>query len=106
MKLLFKCANAETVRSAIYKLIEDGDLKTWSLTEIENVLYLKHTQQWGDKGVIKLIVNSKNDSLIAEVFKFKKVTEEVKDFEGYYLGRFCEIILVNFATRFTAIERG
>jgi hypothetical protein len=34
----------------------------------------------------------------------KTGTEEIADIEGYYLGRFCELMFVNFLGRFTSIE--
>ena len=105
MKLLFKTSNAETFRSAIIKMIEDKDLKTWTITTSENVKYLKHTQQWGDKGVVQLKADNTKGYLSVEVLRFKGVTDDIKDFEGYYLGRFCEIIFVNFPGRFTSIEK-
>ena len=37
---------------------------------------------------------------------FQNVTQEVEDFEGYYLGRFCELIFVNFANEFSEIIKG
>lgn len=106
MKLLFKTPNADSLKSAIIKMIEDQDLKTWSITTSENIKYLKHSQQWSDKGVIKLTADNVKGHLTAEVLKFQNVTEDVKDFEGYYLGRFCEIIFVNFQGKFTSIEKG
>lgn len=105
MKLLFKTTNAETLRSSIIKMIEDEELKTWSVMTSENVKYLKHTQQWGEKGVISLEANNTKGHLAVIVLKFKNVTEDVKDFEGYYLGRFCELIFVNFPGKFTSIDR-
>lgn len=105
MKLLFKTSGADTLKSAIIKKIEDGELKTWSITTSDNVKYLKHTQQWGDKGVIQLKADNTKGHLSAEVLRFKGVTEDIKDFEGYYLGRFCELIFVNFPGKFTSIEK-
>lgn len=105
MKLLFKTTNPEALKADIIKIIEDEKLKTWSINDRDGVKYLKHTQQWGDKGVIKLTVDKIKGGLIAEVLRFKGVTEEVKDFEGYYYGRFCEIVFVNFPMRFTSIDR-
>lgn len=105
MKLLFKTANPEVLKSAIIKKIEDAELKTWSILESDGVKYLKHTQQWGEKGVILLTKDIAKGGVVVEVLKFTNVTEELKDFEGYYYGRFCEIIFVNFPGRFTSIER-
>lgn len=106
MKLFFKTSNPEALKADIQKLIEDNKLRTWTVHESENVKYLKHTQQWGDKGVIGLTVDTAKKAMTAEVLKFKNVQADVKDFEGYYLGRFCEIIFVNFPGRFTSIEKG
>lgn len=92
MKLLFKAANPEALTSAIIKKIEDTELKTWSILESDGVKYLKHTKQWGEKGVILLTADIAKGGLVVEVLKFLSVSEELKDFEGYYYGRFCEII--------------
>lgn len=105
MKLLFKTTNPTNLKTDIIKLIEDNDLKTWGIHESDSTKYIKHTQQWGDKGVIKMAVDTPNSLLIVEVLKFKNTTEDVKDFEGYYLGRFCEIIFVNFPNNFSSIIR-
>ncbi len=50
-------------------------------------------------------IDIEGKQLIVKVLKFNNVTEEVKDFEGYYLGRFCEIIFVNFPIFFSSIIR-
>ena len=106
MKLLFKTTNPTKLKEDILNLIEDEDLKTWSIVVSESKKYIKHTQQWGDKGVVKIEVDSTNGQLIIQVLKFQNVTQEVKDFEGYYLGRFCELIFVNFANEFSEIIKG
>ncbi|WP_035670714.1 hypothetical protein [Flavobacterium sp. 83] len=105
MKLHFKTTNPSKLESDILKSIEDEDLKTWKIQESDRVKYIKHTKQWGDKGVIKMVVDTKNNQLTVEVLKFKNTTEEVKDFEGYYFGRFCEIIFVNFHKNFSSIVK-
>lgn len=105
MKLLFYTSNPSNLKSEIISLIESGDKKTWEIHESKNIKYLKHTQQWGDKGVIELTYNAVKKQLIAEVRKFSNVEESVTDFEGYYLGRFCEMIFVDFPDKFTMIEK-
>ncbi|WP_312923217.1 hypothetical protein [Empedobacter brevis] len=105
MKLYFKTSNPNNLRKDIIDSIEDDERKTWSILESEGIKYLKHTQQWGEKGVIELTIDPHNNYLITEVLKFKNSNDEVKDFEGYYLGRFCELIFVNYANRFTSIEK-
>lgn len=103
MELIFKTTNPNKLNSAILSLIDDGKLKTWEILEDESKKYIKHTKQWGEKGVIQMEIDDEKQKLIVRVLKFKGVEENVKDFEGYYLGRFCEIIFVNFPKDFTSI---
>lgn len=105
MKLLFSAPNPNNLKSEIISLIENGDKKTWDIHTANNIKYLKHRQQWGDKGVIELTYSDSKKQLIAEVRKFNNVAEDLSEFEGYYLGRFCEIIFVNFPNKFTRIEK-
>ena len=105
MKLIFSTPNPKNLKSAIISLIKNGDKKTWEIYMENKIEYLKHVQQWGDKGVIDLTDNDSRKQLIVEVLKFKDVKEDLKDFEGYYLGRFCEIIFVNFPDNFSKIEK-
>jgi hypothetical protein len=103
LKLLFKTTNPIKLKSNILSLNEDGKLQTWEIYENEGVKYIKHTQQWGEKGVVKMEIDTEEKQLIVKVVKFNNVAEEVKDFEGYYLGRFCKIIFVNFPKNFDSI---
>lgn len=106
MKLIFSTPNPKSLKSAIISLIKEGDKSTWEIRTIKDIEYLKHVQQWGDKGVIDITYNDSRKQLIVEVLKFKGVNEDLKDFEGYYLGRFCEIIFHNFPDEFSKIEKG
>lgn len=105
MKLYFKTEDPERLKVNIIEFIESKELLTWSIVKSDGVKYLKHTKQWGKKGVIKLIIDQKTGHVVSEVLKFKNVTDEVKDFQGYYLGRFCELMLVNFFERFSRIDK-
>lgn len=105
MILQFKTSNAINFKNEIIKLVEAGKLSTWDISTINGVKYLKHLGQWGEKGVAKLTSNNNNDYLSLEIFKFSSYKGEITDFEGYYLGRFCELIFVNFPEKFTSIEK-
>ena len=103
MKLSFNAANSNILKNDIIKLIEDGELKTWEIFTQSNIKYLRHIGQWGDKGVIELTPNNNNTILVAKVLGFKDAT--IEDFEGYYYGRFCELIFVKFQDRYTSIGK-
>lgn len=105
MKLNFITLDPVSLYNEIIILIESGDLQTWEIYVEGGTKYLKHIGQWGERGVIELTYQKLNRKLSVEVFKFKSVNEDVSDFEGYYLGRFCELIFVNFPNRFSSIER-
>ncbi|WP_177764116.1 hypothetical protein [Flavobacterium sp. I3-2] len=103
MKLDFITTNPTNLRNDIIKMVEDGELKTWEIFTHESRKYLKHIGQWGEKGVIDLTPVDLNKKLEAKVIKFQNVEVDVKDFEGYYYGRFCEIIFVYFPSEFNSI---
>jgi hypothetical protein len=109
MRLLFRTTNPTALKNNIIRLIEDGELKTWTIFEESGEKYLRHTGQWGDKGVIKLATDNVNKTLlIIQVLEFETETEDIEnieDFEGYYLGRFCELMFVYFPDRFTTIDK-
>lgn len=105
MELIFKTTNPNKLNLAILSLIDGGKLKTWEILEDEGIKYIKHTKQWGEKGVIQMEIDDEKQKLIVRVLKFDGIAENVKDFEGYYLGRFCEIIFVNFPNNFSSIIR-
>jgi hypothetical protein len=85
-------------------MIEEEELNTWTIHKDSGIKYLKHTEQWGEKGVIKIDCIDIGETMTVEVLKFENVSEKLSDFEGYYLGRFCEIMFVNFPNRFTSID--
>ncbi len=105
MTLKFKTSNANDFKNEIIKLINEGKLSTWELLTINSTEYLKHIGQWGEKGAIKLTKDNDNKYLTSQVFKFDSYTGKVEDFEGYYLGRFCELIFVNFPKKFSSIDK-
>jgi hypothetical protein len=105
MKLLFKSQTPDRLESEIFTLTSESDLKTWEIHMSENKRYLKHTQQWGEKGVISLKVDKVRNYVIVEVLKYINIEEDIKNFEGYYLGRFCELMFVYFPNQFSSIEK-
>ena len=96
MNLLIKNLNPEKLKQNIINLIEQGALKTWTTFPDNEELYIQHTGQLGQKGVVKLTPYVNNKFLKVQIFELKTNKEDIKSFEGYYLGRFCEIIFVNF----------
>ncbi|WP_164126209.1 hypothetical protein [Sphingobacterium luzhongxinii] len=105
MEINIKTSNPDGLKNSITKLIEDKVLDTWSIHTHNDIKYLKHTGQWGEKGVIRLERNATNNELKVKVLKFEGRPEQVEDFAGYYLGRFCEVIFVNFPNSYTSINR-
>ncbi len=105
MKLYFTSAYPTLLRNAIISMIENGDLKTWEIYEYENNKYVKHTGQWGEKGVIQLTPDDTSGKMKVTVLRFEGVHLKLDDFEGYYYGRFCELIFVNFCDYFGLISK-
>lgn len=105
MKLVFNANRPCDLRRSIIEIIEEEELNTWSIHEYSGKKYLKHTGQWGEKGVINIDCIDIGETMTVEVLKFKSVVEDLSDFEGYYMGRFCELMFVNFPGWFTSIDK-
>ena len=103
MELNIITLDPQKLYDEIIKLVESGKLETWEIHLHQEIKYLKHTDQWGKKGVIRLSTQRYN-KLLVTVVKFTNSTDELSEFEGYYYGRFVEILFVYFKTKFTAIE--
>lgn len=93
MELLINVEKPEILKEEILKLIEGEYLKTWELHNKSEDKYLKHTGQWGNKGVIELKSDISNKNLVVKVLKFKNFEGEVKDLKGYYYGDFVKYYL-------------
>ncbi len=105
MKLVFNTSRPCALRKSIIEMIEEEELNTWMIQTHSGRKYLKHIGQWGEKGVIKIECYDIGETMTVEVLKFENVSEKLSDFEGYYLGRFCELMFVNFPNRFTSIDK-
>lgn len=84
------------------------DLKTWENKTDDNgyTLYYHSTKsgQWEDDLFVKPFLNIEKKQI---KFYITKSDGEIIDFEpsfGYLLGRFTEILLVNFSDRFSSLE--
>ena len=106
MKLLLECKRPDDLKARIIKRVEEGKQETWKILIHENIKYLQHIGQWAEKGVVSLTNNFIPIGLAVEVLPFKNVKESNSDFEGYLLGRFFEIIFVNYSDEFTSIKKG
>lgn len=107
MKLKFYTENPKELKDDILEITENGELDTWKIYEERGKKYLIHSGQWSKKGVILLspVKNEYGESLQVEVIPFEDAEQEVEEFEGYYLGRFCELMFVNFQNNFYLIGK-
>ncbi|MBU3660384.1 MAG: hypothetical protein FGM14_10965 [Flavobacteriales bacterium] len=105
MKLVFNANRPCYLRKSIIEIIEQEELNTWMIHTHLGRKYLKHTGQWGEKGVINIDCIDIGETMTVEVLKLTSSNVEIIDFEGYYLGRFCELMFVNFPNRFTSIDK-
>jgi len=103
MKLHFIVSRANGLKDKIIKMIINGELENWDIYINKKYKYLIHNSHCGDKGVIKLRSIEENTKLEVKVLPFDGFESNLSDFEGYYYGRFCELIFVNFSNRFSSI---
>lgn len=108
MVLKFYTENPLQLENDIMQLVESGKLRTWEVQEgVMRDKYLIHTPiQWRGKGAIELCSadDEENTYLEVNVIVANEGDEANRD-RGYFLGRFCELMFVNFNNRFSVIEK-
>ena len=89
---------------AIDKAMNAASLKTWKLLKDGggNVLYTHTPNQWNEEAFIQ--PQARPDRIIFAITPGKGKPTPTKETEGYYLGRFTEILLVHFRNYFTKLE--
>lgn len=103
MILYFKTNAPYRLRASIIELVESEELRTWEIFVNDGKKYLAHTGQWGEKGAI--YITRETGQLKVEVLSFDETEDPVEDFEGYYLGRFCELMFNHFKESYTIIDK-
>jgi len=90
--------------AAIDKAISDGNLKTWKIVKDSNgsVLYTHTPEQWNEKALIER--QEGKDRVIFTINHWSNKPDPSIEIEGYYWGRFTEILLVHFRNYFSKLE--
>ena|SRR6185312_9570584 len=95
-------ASAQLV-AAIDKAMNDESLKTWEIVKSKEgeILYTHTPGQWNQKALIERQANQGN--VLFTITYWQGKTQPSKDEEGYYFGRFTEILLVHFRNYFSKL---
>lgn len=103
MEITVYTKNAKNLLSKISKSITDNKLKTWDIIkDSENNDLFSHTpDQWKEKAMLKSKINTENLKFIICWWEGEEPEEKVK---GYILGRFIEVLMVNFRKEFENIK--
>jgi hypothetical protein len=90
--------------TATDKAMNDGALKTWKIVKDKNgnVFYTHTPEQWNEKALIAR--EAKADRVVFTIRHWSTSPEPSKEIEGYYIGRFTEILLVHFSKSFSKLE--
>lgn len=94
----------ELLKAEILAFVRDHKANTWIIHH-EHKDYLKHLKHWGEKGVIGLSTRTDEpETLYIDVIRFNRVEQDLDEFAGFYLGRFCELLFMYFPDRISAIK--
>jgi hypothetical protein len=99
VKITIPTTTGATLKKKIFDAVEDETLKTWEVrTDTKKIQFLTHKpEQWYDRTLLRFTV--KKDALIIDSTKWKsKEADEAAN--GYFIGRFTEILLVHFSDDF------
>jgi hypothetical protein len=96
MKLEALTTTPSQLVAAIDKGMNDESLKTWKIVKDQNGnVYYTHTPpQWNEIALIAREVGK--DRVVFTITHWSGKPVPTKDTEGYYFGRFTEILLVHF----------
>lgn len=103
MKIEIYTTKGANLVAEIFSAVENEDVKTWVVRkDANNTKYLTHKpEQWYDKALFNIVSTSDRVSISITWWKDKEPTEDIK---GYYMGRFTELLLVNFKDKFGKFE--
>jgi hypothetical protein len=99
VKITIPTTTGATLKKKIFDAVEDQTLKTWEVRIATNdIKVLTHKpDQWYDRTLLRFTV--KKDALVIDTTKWKgKEADEAAN--GYFIGRFTEILLVHFSDDF------
>jgi hypothetical protein len=103
MQFNLSTVSGQALTNEIFDAVENETLKTWLVRESKTgTKYLTHKpDQWYDKALF--VFKVKKDKLVI-LLTWLKGNEPAEDIKGYYMGRFTEILLVNFSDKFDKFE--
>jgi len=108
MELILRALDGVGTESLINKIIKDVSNKkfeTWEVFTQNKKIYLKHTNQWGERGVVNLkLFRFLKPKLRANILPFEGIENKLVDFEDPYLYSFYELIVNNYATFISSID--
>lgn len=113
MEIIIKCENANALKNAIIRAVEDKKLKTWEVrVDCNNERLLTHvtsTRQWQDDAMLYLesdpsIDPLDYDKLIVGIAWWENRHEPDRKEQSYIIGRFTEVLLAHFSKGFVELS--
>ena len=108
MKIILSCNNPDTLKAEIIKATDDNKLKTWETrktTDGDKVLtHSTASYQWEDEVLLVLEPHHTPytpDTLDVKISWWKDHKVPTREVQSYIIGRFTEILLAHFSSRFS-----
>lgn len=104
MKIITYTDNPTALKNAIDKYMNDRELKTWEIVrnDKDEVLYSHIPEQWNQIAMPKPYIYDNRTEF--KISWWKKNEEPDDATKGYILGRFVEILMVHFRSKFSHLE--
>lgn len=102
MRIEIHIADPNILFNDIFLAVEKGSIRTWEITNGNGKRFLTHSpEQWKDKALL-YFEPSDNTSILSIWWWGERIPNQA--IQGYYLGRFTEILLVHFGGYYTKLE--
>lgn len=104
MKIEIYTWQGESLIKQIFSAVENEDVKTWVVRkDRDGNEFLTHKpEQWCDKALLRM--EATEDGVTVVISWWTRAGEPTDDIKGYYIGRFTELLLVNFKNQFQKLE--
>lgn len=100
MRIIIKTNDPNGLKKRIISDIENGELPTWEIrsNKQDDILLTHSAEQWVDKVLLRLTPKVEEHQLLVEPRYWSSSPKPSKEDYGTVLGRFCEKLLVNYAS--------
>lgn len=105
MRIIANSNSPDLLLRMINDKIQENELKTWEIIKTKGgIVYNHKPAQWSEKALIKPTSYPNIEEVHFEIVFWKDENEPDESIKGYLIGRFTEILMVQFRDYFDTLK--